>query len=244
MRHSKAIVLTGATGALAVMTVISVVIGRLFQRVPAQLQTTLPIGEYLAVALLLYFGFRSILSAWRMPSRSPAAAPVAGAASSSAVAGDGAPGPAGEEFEELAEAQEFVRNLEVGDRCLALAVDPLLQIAHLGVHQTHPLQLSIAVHPPLQMQKTSSPLVVLWEVFSLIFVAEWGDRSMLATIALGAAQSPYGVASGAILGHFVATAIAVLGGALLSKYISEKVVGYAGGALFLLFAAATLLGFF
>eukprot|EP00850_Spirogloea_muscicola_P020700 SM000224S07088 [mRNA] locus=s224:33049:34374:+ [translate_table: standard] len=206
MRHSKAIVLTGATGALAVMTVISVVIGRLFQRVPAQLQTTLPIGEYLAVALLLYFGFRSILSAWRMPSRAPAAAPVAGPAGSSAAAGDGALGPAGEESEELAEAQEFVRKLE--------------------------------------MQKTSSPLVVLWEVFSLIFVAEWGDRSMLATIALGAAQSPYGVASGAILGHFVATAIAVLGGALLSKYISEKVVGYAGGVLFLLFAAATLLGFF
>ena len=37
-------------------------------------------------------------------------------------------------------------------------------------------------------------------------------------------QSPLGVASGAIVGHLVATSIAVLGGAFLAKYISEKLV--------------------
>lgn len=67
---------------------------------------------------------------------------------------------------------------------------------------------------------------------------------MLATIALGAAQSAWGVASGAILGHLVATSIAVLGGAILANYISEKLVGYLGGGLFLLFAVATFFGFF
>ncbi|KAL0342284.1 UNVERIFIED_CONTAM: protein PAM71-, chloroplastic [Sesamum calycinum] len=67
---------------------------------------------------------------------------------------------------------------------------------------------------------------------------------MLATIALGAAQSPWGVASGAIVGHLLATSIAILGGAFLSKYISEKLVGYIGGALFLVFAIATFFGVF
>merc|ERR1711966_186013 len=82
------------------------------------------------------------------------------------------------------------------------------------------------------------------ETFCLIFVAEWGDRSMLATIALGAAQNPVGVASGAIVGHAVATIIAIAGGSVLSKYISEKTVGYVGGVLFLLFALLTALGLY
>jgi len=37
-------------------------------------------------------------------------------------------------------------------------------------------------------------------------------------------QSPWGVASGAIAGHLLATSIAILGGAFLANYISEKLV--------------------
>ena len=85
-------------------------------------------------------------------------------------------------------------------------------------------------------------LAGFWETFTLVFIAEWGDRSMLATIALGAAQSPLGVALGASVGHVVATLIAVVGGALLSEKISEKQVGITGGLLFIVFAVATLAG--
>ena len=53
-----------------------------------------------------------------------------------------------------------------------------------------------------------------------------------------------GVTIGALLAHAVATFIAVLCGKVLAKYISEKTVGYIGGGLFLVFAAATAVGAF
>lgn len=79
-----------------------------------------------------------------------------------------------------------------------------------------------------------SPIFV--ETFVLVFLAEWGDRSQLATIALGASRNVYGVAAGTILGHTCCTAMAVAGGQLLASRISVKKVTYAGGVLFIVFS--------
>ncbi|XP_058203772.1 protein PAM71-homolog, chloroplastic [Rhododendron vialii] len=189
MQYERGLVLLGSMGALSFMTVLSVIIGRIFHSVPAQFQTTLPIGEYAAVTLLMFFGLKSIRDAWDLPSKE---------------------GKSGEknssELGEYVEAEELVKEKA--------------------------------------SKRLSNPLEIVWKSLSLVFFAEWGDRSMLATIALGAAQSPWGVASGAIAGHLLATSIAILGGAFLANYISEKLVGYLGGALFLVFAVATFLGVF
>uniref|UniRef100_A0A2P2L9J1 GDT1 family protein n=1 Tax=Rhizophora mucronata TaxID=61149 RepID=A0A2P2L9J1_RHIMU len=68
MQYDKGLVLLGSMGALSLMTILSVVIGRIFNAVPAQFQTTVPIGEYAAIALLTLFGLKSIKDAWDLPS--------------------------------------------------------------------------------------------------------------------------------------------------------------------------------
>ena len=192
MRLGRFTALTGAVSALSLMSVISVVIGRAFQAIPSGINDSLPLGEYLAVGLLFFFGVRTLKEALDAP------APRAGAGA--------------EESGELADAESAVNDF--------------------------------AAKTEWKTKKEKSFLGKFWEVFCLVFIAEWGDRSMLATIALGAAQNPVGVAAGACFGHLIATLIAVVGGALLSKRISERQVGIAGGALFIVFALATLAGVF
>lgn len=83
-------------------------------------------------------------------------------------------------------------------------------------------------------------VALILSTFALVFAAEWGDKSFLATIALAASSSPSGVVAGAITGHGFATALAVVGGSFLGAYVSEKVVSLTGGILFIVFAIATL----
>eukprot|EP00981_Chlorochromonas_danica_P000205 scaffold50_cov162-Ochromonas_danica.AAC.23 len=79
---------------------------------------------------------------------------------------------------------------------------------------------------------------VFTQAFTLTFLAEWGDRSQLSTIALAASRHPAGVVLGGLLGHAFCTGLAVLGGRMLASRISERTVSLFGGSLFLLFFVA------
>lgn len=87
---------------------------------------------------------------------------------------------------------------------------------------------------------TSSNLQVFLQAFSLTFIAEWGDRSQIATISLASIDDPVGVTMGSFIGHAACTGLAVVGGRLLATRISEKQVALAGGIVFLLFALHSL----
>jgi len=75
---------------------------------------------------------------------------------------------------------------------------------------------------------------------TLTFLAEWGDRSQIATIALAAHKEPYGVTVGGCIGHTICTGVAVIGGRMLASKISEKTVALFGGMIFFIFGIHSL----
>ncbi|XP_010908332.1 GDT1-like protein 4 isoform X1 [Elaeis guineensis] len=80
---------------------------------------------------------------------------------------------------------------------------------------------------------------IFLESFILTFLAEWGDRSQIATIALATHKNAIGVAVGATIGHALCTSLAVVGGSMLASKISQGTVATIGGFLFLGFSLSS-----
>ncbi|CAG5135566.1 unnamed protein product [Candidula unifasciata] len=81
---------------------------------------------------------------------------------------------------------------------------------------------------------------VFLQSMTLTFLAEWGDRSQIATIILGAREDIFGVMLGGCIGHTVCTGVAVLGGRFVAQRISVRTVTLIGGVVFLIFALSAL----
>ncbi|KAJ2941308.1 hypothetical protein O0L34_g3507 [Tuta absoluta] len=89
-------------------------------------------------------------------------------------------------------------------------------------------------------RRRNAILKVLLQAASLTFLAEWGDRSQLATIVLATREDVFGVIIGGSLGHALCTGLAVIGGRMIAQRISVRTVTIIGGVVFLLFAVSAL----
>ena len=175
MRYDHRTVFSSVLSALALMTVLSVLLGQAVSLLPKTYT------HYGAIALFLIFGVKLIIDAIRM---SPNATE-----------------------EVVKEAEETVREQD---------------------HQ-------IAI-PLFGKMLARYPQIGIWiQAFVITFLAEWGDRTQISTIALAAANDPVFVTLGAILGHGICTVIAVIGGRMVAGRISERVITGIGGVLFLIF---------
>lgn len=61
------------------------------------------------------------------------------------------------------------------------------------------------------------------QTFIMTFLGEWGDRSQIATIAMAAGQDYWWVTGGAVSGHALCTAAAVIGGRAIAGKVSLRV---------------------
>lgn len=86
-------------------------------------------------------------------------------------------------------------------------------------------------------------LRVLLSTFALLFVAELGDKTQLATMLFAADKevSKLTVFIGASLALVLASAIGVLAGSAISAYVSEKHLNYIAGIGFVGIGIWTLL---
>ncbi|KAF2872146.1 hypothetical protein BDV95DRAFT_606707 [Massariosphaeria phaeospora] len=73
------------------------------------------------------------------------------------------------------------------------------------------------------------------QTFVMTFLGEWGDRSQIATVAMAAGSDYWWVTSGAIFGHGLCTAGAVIGGRAIAGKVSMRVVTLGGAIAFLAF---------
>ena len=78
-----------------------------------------------------------------------------------------------------------------------------------------------------------------WLSTVVIFLAELGDKTMLATITLATRDedfwSSFGTWIGSTLGMVAADAIAIAGGAFISRKVSTRVVTFGAAAAFFAF---------
>jgi Ca2+/H+ antiporter, TMEM165/GDT1 family len=75
----------------------------------------------------------------------------------------------------------------------------------------------------------------LWAVGGAFFLAELGDKTMLATITLATQHGWFGTWIGSTVGMVAADALAILVGRLLGRGLPERTVRYGAAALFAVF---------
>lgn len=219
MRHPRLVVFSAAFCALALMTVLSAILGH---AVP----TLIPKGltKFMAAILFLIFGAKMLKEGREM-------SPDEGV---------------GEEMREVEMELEEKEQEQIRMGRRRSSITPhSLEAGHApksrGSHNRLP-------SPPESVSSSSSRgssphpqrrwndflngvsnlfsllLSPAWvQTFAMTFLGEWGDRSQIATIAMAAGQDYGWVTIGATVGHGLCTAAAVIGGRAIAGRVSMRV---------------------
>ena len=84
---------------------------------------------------------------------------------------------------------------------------------------------------------------VLFATMSAVFFAELADKTQLVGIGMAAKSGkPIVVFFGSVLGYMIVTAISVLLGAMLAKFIKPELIKYTGASMFIIIGILMFLG--
>lgn len=101
-----------------------------------------------------------------------------------------------------------------------------------------------AVNAAERRQADGGAWGVIWEAFTLVFVAELGDRTQFATIVLATAPAQVfsfaGLLAGTLAGHALVTWLAVGAGKWIGGRVDEQLLYRLSGGLFLAFGLVSL----
>ncbi|KAK5141023.1 hypothetical protein LTR04_002752 [Oleoguttula sp. CCFEE 6159] len=238
MRHPRLVVFSAAFSALVLMTVLSAVLGHAVPTLLPKKATALA-----AAVLFLVFGVKMLREGLRMSKDEGV----------------------GEEMREVEqELQEKEHEARKTARRHSAAVSPYMLESGLGSLRRDRSNSRLPApprSPSSSPERSPSPsrssisgamaglnnllsllLSPAWvQTFIMTFLGEWGDRSQIATIAMAAGQDYWWVTGGAISGHAVCTAAAVIGGRAVAGRVSLRMVTLGGAFAFLAFGLVYLL---
>lgn len=216
MRHPRLLVFSAAFSALVVMTVLSAVLGH---AVPSLLSERFT--HFAAAALFLVFGLKLVKEGLAM---SP---------------DDGVGEEMREVEQELEEKEQLARHK--GHR--KSSISPYaLESGRARRSRSNSRLPAPARSPSSSPDRSPSPrgasfngamgglnnlfsllLSPAWvQTFVMTFLGEWGDRSQIATVAMAAGSDYWWVTAGAVVGHGLCTAGAVIGGRAIAGRISMR----------------------
>ncbi|MCJ1315956.1 hypothetical protein MMC15_001276 [Xylographa vitiligo] len=239
MKHSPLLVFSASFPAMIVMTILSVVLGHTVPTLISPKYT-----HFAAAALFLVFGFKMLREGY-------AVAP-----------GEGVGQEMKEVEMELEEKEELARQmgrrrssitpymLESGRRGgrssrsnSRLPAPPESPPSSPGSRSPSPSRASTLANITTGVNNLFSLLLSpAWvQTFVMTFLGEWGDRSQIATIAMAAGSDYWWVTGGALAGHAICIAIAVIGGRAIAGRVSLRVVTLGGAFAFLAFGIIYLL---
>ncbi|AQZ09512.1 GDT1 (YBR187W) [Zygosaccharomyces parabailii] len=200
MRHPRWLVFSATSASLAIMTILSGLVGHTFVSIISERYT-----RFLAGILFLVFGYKLTLEGLEMSK------------------------DAGVE-DELAEVEEEIAVHDLNTNMQDMESGGIPEEKHSkgydlkSVFKLLGQQLSIVFSP-------------IWiQIFSMIFLGEFGDRSQISIIAMASDSDYWFVIIGAVVGHLLCSCVAVIGGRFLASKISMRTVTLGGAFSFFIFA--------